>query len=290
MRIVVETCFNEGHIMPYHIANVCDRFDPDFYVIAEGVFPYGPENSVRDIMGFKNRWTTDGFRSKDIDLLRETVREANSKYRAEVILKEMDYGRAGTRHAYNVAFMSFLQHVEPAPGDLIFTLEPDLFFTKTQAENLIEICTRIGPGGGVNSTYCEIFESPKVVTDKGRVRRVAFRYGDGRAYAIMCRDYYTESFLRYSHMVNARLGLFHYAWMRPGWYFDMRLEQLPRKGDLTHRLRTVRDTIGAGGEDLQKKLNALSRGDLRLVVTDMKREDHPEHIWEHPNFKRYYGE
>ena len=47
-KIVIEPCFNEAHFLEFQIPNICDYLCPDVFVIAEGMFPTGPEGLIKN--------------------------------------------------------------------------------------------------------------------------------------------------------------------------------------------------------------------------------------------------
>lgn len=295
MRIAVEPCFNEAHFMEAHINNICEYLRPDLFVIAEGMFPRGPENSLTNTETFKRKWTKDGVRSRDFDQLEAIVDKASDRWlKTRIQLVKMDYApTAHTAQVYYEVFTSFLKFVKPTKDDVIFTLESDLFFTKDQAEKFLEVCSNTSPGQGFNASYRMFFESPMVcMAHAGRSRRVMFRWGDGAMYDKIAREYFTESYNKV--LPTAQLDLFHYEWVRPDWYFDLRLAQLPegpadRPVGVHQAIRQMRDLIRSKPQDLQAEFDRSWNKYFALKTVPLAIADHPKHILTHPNFVYYYG-
>ncbi len=130
-KIVVEPCFAEAHFLERHIYNVCDYLQPNVFVIAEGMFPHGPENTLGNTQNFSEQFTLDGKRSFDFHEMKAAVERCQRSYpEIEFHLLEMDYRDIDTATAYYEAYTSFLNVISVSPTDIIFPLECDLFFTE----------------------------------------------------------------------------------------------------------------------------------------------------------------
>jgi len=289
MRIIVEPCFNEAHFMQAHIANMCEFLEPDVFVIAEGMFPNGPEAHKAPEADFKDRWTTDGVRSKDIEELRDLVSDANQAYDTEIHIVEMDYDPVDiNRQTYIKSYNAFKEVVSPSPEDLIFPIECDMFLTKTQADVLLGFCNDMKPDSGIYSSYTRFFEAPYVEFNDDRPRKIAFRYGSGKLYDTIMNEFCDERY--FDKLLGLDLGVFHYEWIRPGWYYDMRVEQLPRTDNTWEVLSDLRYEIEQGPDNLQHRIDiATMTFHVKFTVSNLGPEDHPPQILSHPNFVKYYG-
>lgn len=289
MRIVVEPCFNEAHFMKAHIANMCELLEPDLFVIAEGMFPNGPEAHKAPAQDFADKWTTDGVRSKDIEELYDIVSDANEMYDTQIHIVKMEYDPKDiNRQTYIKSYRAFEGIIDPSPGDMIFPVECDMFLSPTQAKTLLETCSTIGPDAGIYSTYTRFFEAPYVLFNDDRPRSIAFRYGSGELYNWHLNVYCDERY--FDRLLGIDLGVFHYEWLRPDWYWDMRIDQLPRTDNTWTVIPEVRKAIEQGRDDLQQRIDeATSDFHLKFVVNRLGPEDHPIHILDHPNFVKYYG-
>lgn len=288
-KIIIEPCFNEAHFMEYHIDNICEYFTPDIYVIAEGRFPSGPENSLNeDDKNFIDKYTLDGKRSFDFEELKQKVQKAKDKYKNTTFyLLEMDYLKGtNTQQAYTQAYMSFLDTVVPQPDDMVMAIECDLFFTRPQADICLKAFKCLKENEGFGSTFEMFFESPRVVLAKHRKRKVMFKYGDGSLYAKCILGNFDDSYHSMLKMYNFKL--FHYEWIRPDPYFEMRLAQLSRGIDGEKYIRNARNIIIENKNIVPDHLSNFRAHRLNIRVSDYNKEDHPKHMWSHPNFRKYY--
>jgi len=287
-KIVIEPCFNEAHFLERHIRNVCDYLKPDIFVIAEGMFPKGPENTLSGNESFVRKFTLDGKRSFDFQEIKTSIKKCQQDYpRVEFHLLEMDYGNMDTALAYHTAYTSFLNVTSVASDDIVFPLECDLFFTEEQGRKVVDLCNTLTQDTGFCSTFQMFFESPKVNIAKKRARKIAFRYGTGRMYdEVMLRNFndtYQNVFIP-----TFDFGIFHYEWVRPGKYFKLRLVQLPKIHGLSEVFKRAQEIIRSKPTNLQAALDKEITKRYPLVVNNLKLEDHPRHIHDHPNLEYYY--
>ena len=291
-RIVVEPCFNEAHLLEAHIRNICDYLHPDMFVIAEGAFPRGPENTLEINDKFKSLYTLDGYRSFDFNEMQNTINHLKNVYpEVEFQFLQMNYGDVTTQVAYRIAYDSFQKDYNPDSEDIIFMLETDLFITKSQADRINQLCDELKPDEGFCSTFRTFFESPQVCIRglQDRKRKVAVKYGTGKTYHKVGEGNFYDSYLQFLPIYD--LKLFHYEWIRPLDYFELRLAQLQRDKVTENALRQCRKTIMKQPKNLQWCLDRDNPKESRFTLTlnAIKPEDHPIHIWTHPNFERYYG-
>jgi len=206
----------------------------------------------------------------------------------------MDYQEGiETAQAYFEAYTSFKMVVDPKPDDVIFPLESDLFFTAVQALQILHEVESIKVDQGFGSTFRLFFESPKVSIPgyggQGRQRKVALRYGSGQLMDMIAHGNFKETYQ--PHLQWFDWGLFHYEWIRPNEYWDLRMSQLSRRPITYGALKQARYIIEKNVPNLKQALESLQGwdGSFTLTTNDMKLEDHPFHIREHPNFVKYFG-
>jgi hypothetical protein len=291
-KIIIEPCFNEAQFMEFQIPNICDLLKPDIFVIAEGMFPMGPEFKTTS-SDFIQKYTLngDGKRSFDIRLLQKIVEVNKKKYPdIEFYLVEMKYDpNENTTFSYKKAYNSFKSITQPDPSDLIFTLECDLFFNEQQAEEILILAGKLKPDEAFCSTYQLFFESPYVNwaafnTDS---RRIVYRYGTGKIWGNYDGVPGTPNMFYNNPIYD--LKLFHYDWMRAGKYWDARKEQLKR-GDIANEYFEKAKSI------IKTKMNKIEINkllqdiwDKRFSTNNLELKDHPTHIHNHPNMVYYYG-
>ena len=296
-KIIIEPTFCEAHFLDAHIKNMCDYIKPDIFVLAEGMFPKGPENNTESLSSFAGKYTKDGdgHRGWDFDEVTQIIRQNGALYPdIDFYLLAMNYDAdMTTERAYYEAYTSFRRVVPPLPDDIILPLESDLFFTEEQANQILTLAEGLEFNEGFGSTFKLFFESPKVCIpgagNGGRKRKVAYVYGDGKLCEVIALGNFTESY--HAYITWHDLQLFHYEWIRPGKYWDMRFDQLSRKSYVYEALKRARVLIEHDPPHLKEDLETMVgwEGSFTLVANDLKIEDHPKHIRKHPNFIKYYG-
>ena len=290
MRIVIEPCFAEGHFLEAHIRNTCEFLEPDHFIICEGLFPTGPEDSLSSerMEEFKKLYTTDGKRSFDIEQMREIIAICQKDYPGiDLRMFEMDYNpRQNTEQTYYEVY-TFPRTILPLePDDILIPHETDMFFTEEEANRLLEYAETMSPGTGAGIGAKTFFESP-LVCGHQRGRRGIFKYGDGKFYDKFFRSYYWlegRPDLQKTLIEYLPVG-WHYEWIRPEPYFQMRLVQTFKHG-VSHFITQARDAIQREDFEALAKIPHLNI----WHKTDLKIEDHPPHIRNHPHFRKYYGE
>lgn len=296
-KIVIEPTFCEAHFLDAHIQNVCDYLKPDIFIFVEGMFPKGPENTTKDIEEFKKKWTLDGTRGFDFPDVRRIIIENSERYPGTVfVLIPMEYpADTATDDAYYLAFTSWLKEIEVHPTDLIFALETDLFFTKNRAEEVLAVAETLGPDKWLGTTYASFFESPQIIFERGekdRYRKLVNRYGTGEGWHKLFRLFFWEE--KYRHLIDARhFRLFHYEWIRPGKYWDMRVDQLARDPEVWERASNLRELIRENAHNLAGISTSLNipgntKWERLLYLPDVSILDHPPHIRTHSNWVKYY--
>jgi len=299
-KIAIEPCFNEAHFLEFQIPNVCDYLKPDIFVIAEGMFPKGPENLIENDDKKRNlieKYTLngEGKRSFDFERLKKIIDYNKKKYSdVKFYLLEMDYVGRDTAECYQKAYTSFLRVAEVKPDDVIFTLECDLFFTKTQAETVLKLSNLLAPDKDFGSTYIAFFESPRVSwwTDARASRRIVYKYGTGKIWGN--HDGIPGEERQFGKTKMHNLKLFHYDWIRPQQYWDFRMTQVNIATKRRDHFNTARSFIRQRPPHTSKTNKILQRMGWHptrpwLSLNNLILEDHPKHIKDHENFKYYYN-
>lgn len=291
MFVTVEPCFAEGHILEAHIRNTCEYLKPDHMIIGEGLFPSGPEDSLRAqrMKEFKRLYTTDGKRSFDIDLMRNIVSRCQNSYpNTQIHWIEMDYPEHwDTRATYEHVYTLPERVLDLQPDDIVLATETDLLFTEWEADNLRTHSEAL-PHGGSNSVIIkQFFVSPQVMMGM-RHRRGAWKWGTGAEYRQHFNIYYNEQ-VSVRQLRNPLNVGWHYEWTRPPKYYEMRLEQTYKHG-VDGIIKDLVKIIDSG--DLNKAMDYAKRSyHMRnYSIAPYTLEDHPVHIRNHPNLVRYLSE
>lgn len=290
-KIVISPCFNELHFLKHKIHNTCEYLQPDHFILADGMFPRGPENKTQEAelnIIIKNYTLNgEGKQSFDYRELENLLSECSSKYPStKFYLIPMDYSNVKSHdEAYYKSYNIFRNFIKTNPDDLIFPLECDLFLTQEQSSTLLSLCKNLKPNHSLMSDYYQFFESPGVIMHTKRYRRLVYRYGDGKVWG--CYKTFGSSH-------DSGIRAFHYEWIRPNRYFELRLLQLKR--EYTPVIRELKAIIRSKPDDLNTHLkNALKKlgskvKDLPLEVSKIKLTDHPKHFHKHESFRYYYDE
>jgi hypothetical protein len=290
MFIVVEPCFAEGHLLEAHIRNICEFLCPDHFIIVEGMFPKGPEDSlsINETRLFSEKYTIDGSRSFDIEMMRDIVKRCQNDYRNTTIhWIEATYDiNFSTTNAYQYVYLAPTRLFTLQPDDTILAVDTDMLFQKAEADLILEKLRALSPGDSFGLSVKEVFVAP-YISPGTRGKWGGFKWGGGDLYRKLfslctCQGDYLRCIPYY---ISAG---WHYSWLRPPEYFDMRIAQLKRPAYITNYLYQAREIINNGGQDLQKNLNALCcQGNERYIVMPWTKEDHPVQIYGHPNFQYY---
>jgi hypothetical protein len=252
------------------------------------MFPNGPENKTaqKDLDIIKRDFTLNGKGELSADYyeLKELLNTFAKQYpNTKFILCQMDYSDVNDHEqAYYKSYNIFKKFIDAKPDDLIFPLECDLFLTEKQSSSLLKQAKNLEHNHSLMSNYYQFFESPKVMMNTNRYRRLVYRYGDGFVWGC---------FKRFDNDIDSKIRAFHYEWIRPDRYFELRILQLSR--GFTEAIRDLRSVIRSKPtnlkEALEESVNRLkyNKNELPLSVSDIKLEEHPEHFKKHENFIYY---
>jgi len=293
-KIVIEPYFNEAHLARHHIGNLCEYLKPDVYVIAEGLFPAGPEvnkGTVPDHVIQQYTLNGEGKRSFDFEELQKIVADYRKQYpHIEFYIVENDYTGLDVTECFGKAYTSFEQVIKPEVDDIIFPSECDVFITEEQGKKILKLCETLEPNQAFCCTYLLFFESPRIhwAAAMSDARRIAYRYGSGRLWGNYDGVPGTPSM--YGLDPVHPLNLFHYKWIRPNRYWDFRKEQIVRNEEWERQIEKVRSIIKEHRHDvtnINNKLAPILQG--RFYLSSLTAEDHPKHFREHESFVYYYG-
>lgn len=253
-KIVIIPTFCESHLIRHQIPNIIDTVDPDYIVICEGMFPAGTEGNKVITQQWKDKYTLDGEGKRGFDFLelKEIVKQAQLQYpQVKIILQEMEYtlGMTSTE-CYKKATTIFNEvGIDVQEGDYIFPYEGDVFHHENSKTNIQYYLEQIEPGQGFRSIWVDYMQNFWYVekcrikpwlTDKKyqdeenyMSRRICFRYDkNGVKYENMLDNFMTVDYFNpktgYGMLFPTDLITYHYAWIRPGKFRDLRCDQLQR--------------------------------------------------------------
>tara|TARA_Y100000361_G_scaffold154177_1_gene178583 strand:- start:3321 stop:4295 length:975 start_codon:yes stop_codon:yes gene_type:complete len=299
-KIVMVPIFCESHLVKYQIPNIIDTINPDIIVYNEGLMPSGPESQGL-VEGFSEKYTLDGKRGFDYEELKEIIEDAQLKYPdVKIILNEMDYtGVVDSPACYTKACTNFEElGIDVQPGDYLFPYEGDVFHHEDSKKEIKHYMEQIQPDQGFTSVWIDFISNQKYAfkstlkpfilehpswANQSRARRVCIRFGTMEFYKEVLSNFMTQ---KYPMLFPTDLITYHYAWWRPGKYFDLRCDQL------TNSIRP-QPGFWENFKLAYEKLDELKYDEVRvypgpkhLTGKWVKFWDisHPKHIEEHPNF------
>lgn len=253
-RIVIVPTFAESHLIKYQIPNIIDTIEPDYIVINEGMFPAGTEGNKTITQEWKDKYTLNGEGKRGFDFieLKTIVEQAQETYpNTKIILNEMEYADGMTStECYKKAATNFKESgIEVEEGDYIFPYEGDVFHHEDSKQEIQNYLSQIQPGEGFRSIWIDYMQNFWYV-EKCRIkpwlndpkhhyegnymsRRICFRYDkDGVNYEKMLDNFMTTDYHNpqsgYGMLYPTDLITYHYAWIRPGKFRELRCDQLQR--------------------------------------------------------------
>tara|TARA_B100000287_G_scaffold434850_1_gene500657 strand:- start:7296 stop:9317 length:2022 start_codon:yes stop_codon:yes gene_type:complete len=300
-KIVMVPVFCESHLVKYQIPNIIDTIDPDIIVYNEGMMPAGPESHGL-LDDFRKKYTIDGKRGFDYGELKFIIKKAQEKYPdVQIILNEMDYpdDMADASTCYTKACTNFEElGIDVQPGDYLFPYEGDTFHHENSKQEIQGYLEQIQPDQGFTSVWIDfisnqhyafkstlkpfLLEEPEWA-DQARARRICIRFGTMDFYINELMNFQKQS---YPNLFPTDLITYHYAWWRPGKYFDLRCEQLTNslrpQPDFWKNFKKAYDKI----DELKYNEIRVYPGPKHLTGKWVKYWDieHPKHIKEHPNY------
>ena len=300
-RIVIVPVFCEAHLVRYQIPNIIDTVDPDIIIYNEGLMPGGPE-SLGLKKEFKDKYTLDGKRGFDYKELQTIIYDAQNQYpNREIILNEMNYSddMLDSSSCYTLACTNFEELGRKVErGDYLFPVEGDVFHHQDSMNEIAGYMGQIQPNQGFTSVWIDFISNQKYAfkstlkpfllehpdwAEQARARRICIRFGD--------MDFYKNELMQfqkqqYPNLFPTDLITYHYAWWRPGKYFDLRCEQL------TNGIRP-QPNFWENFKESYKEIDKLKYDEIRVYPGDKNLTnkwvkfwdiEHPKHIEEHPNF------
>tara|TARA_R110000824_G_scaffold236941_3_gene425725 strand:+ start:107 stop:1087 length:981 start_codon:yes stop_codon:yes gene_type:complete len=243
-KIVIMPTFCEAHMIKCQIPNIIDTIDPDYIIYNEGMFPIGPENGTNVTDKFLLDYTLGGKQGFDFNELKTIVDEAQIKYpNTKIILNKMEYpkGMVDVIDCWYEACSNFSQFgIKIQKGDYIFPYEADVFHHE-EAKNEIEgYMQQLQPNQGFRSKWIDFVENQNYAEkrtlkpflledpgweDQGRSRRICIKFGDWEWYKHVLKGLMTQ---QYPMLFPTDLVTYHYSWLRPGKYKNLRHDQLNR--------------------------------------------------------------
>lgn len=253
-KIVIVPTFCESHLIKHQIPNIIDTVNPDYIIYNEGMFPAGTEGNKYLTKEWLDKYTVNGEGKRGFDYLelKQVIEDARQQFpNTTIILNEMTYqlGMSST-DCYVAAVTNFADlGIKVEEGDYIFPYEGDVFHHENAKEEIAHYMTQIQPGEGFRSIWVDYMQNFWYV-EKCRVkpwlpepehhhegnymsRRICFRYDEGGTkYLNMVSNFMTTAHHNpvtgYGMLYPTDLITYHYAWIRPGKFRELRCDQLQR--------------------------------------------------------------
>tara|TARA_B100001939_G_scaffold348217_1_gene374242 strand:- start:7315 stop:8298 length:984 start_codon:yes stop_codon:yes gene_type:complete len=251
-KIVIVPTFAESHLIKCQIPNIIDTINPDYIVYQEGLFPNGTEGNKKYTTEWLDKYTTDGKRGFDWEELQKIVYDAQNEYpNTEIILNTIDYQQGMTSTDCYVKACLNLEDlgIKFEEGDYIFPYEGDVFHHEKDKKDIDGYMNQIEPGQGFRSIWVDYMQNfwysekcrikpwlGKEYDEEGNYmsRRICLRYDEGGVFYknvldnFMTTDYHNPV-NGYGMLYPTDLITYHYAWIRPGKFRELRCDQLQRQ-------------------------------------------------------------
>ena len=304
-KIVIIPTFAESHLIDCQIPNIIDTINPDYIVYQEGLFPNGTEGNKQYDSQWLDKYTLDGKRAFDFNELKNIVEKHQKQYPdTKIILNEIKY----ENHLSSTeCFMKACLNLEDLDivfeeGDYIFPFEGDVFHHENAKDEIQEYMNQIEPGQGFRSIWVDYVQNFWYV-EKGRVkpwlgprydeennymsRRICLRYDkDGSFYKKVLDNFMTTDYHNpkdgYGMLFPTDLITYHYSWIRPKKFRELRCDQLNREWSPGY-WETF--TAGLDKADEYKEDEILVRPHLKDLTKGWIKFcdlfEHPSHIKKH---------
>ena len=299
-KIVIVTVFCESHLIKYQIPNIIDTIDPDYIIYNEGLFPNATEGQKNLTQEWLDKYTLngEGKRGFDFEDLQKIINKAQKKYpNVNIILNEMDYDKGMTPTDCFVKSTTIFDElgIELEEGDCIFPLEGDVFHHENSKEEINGYIEQLKPDQGFRSVwidyhqnqyYCEKQHIPTLQeNDNCMSRRICIKFGTMDYYLSIMKNFmsnnYHDPVHGYGMLFPTDLITYHYSWLRPGKFRDLRCDQLMRQVGYWDVIKHSLDQA-----DELKYDEILIRHNNRHTTSGwikyFDKYEHPKHIKEHP--------
>jgi len=306
MKVVFVPTFGEHHLIKHQIPNIIDTVNPDYLVYNEGMFPNGTEGNKHIDQAWRDKYTLDGkgVRAFDYLDLEKTIEKYQKIYpNNNIILNKMDYSDCNnSTECYIKATNNFEElNIDIKEGDYVFPYEGDIFHHEDSAKEIQGYCDQLEPGQGFRSIWIDymqnfwyaeksrlkIYLKDKKYNHEGNYqsRRICFRYDKGGVkYKDMLKNFMTTDYHNadggYGMLYPTDLITYHYAWIRPGKYRDLRCDQLSRPRGYWEFFKKEMDKCDQYKFDelcVREGKRDLSHGWVKFF----SKLPHPKHIRDH---------
>jgi hypothetical protein len=169
------------------------------------------------------------------------------------------------------------------PDDTILATETDLLFTQSEATEILNKLNSLQPGEIFGLNMQSFFVASYITMGK-RLRKGGAKWGDGSFYHKIFSILFYE--LQYIQMLQNYINAgWHYEWLRPPQYYEMRIQQTLKDGTEASLREAIR-LVNENPLDLINRLKSLQHLS-HLDITNLPMQNHPIHIQSHPNFQTY---
>lgn len=252
-KIVIIPTFCESHLIKCQIPNIIDTINPNYIVYNEGMFPNGTEGNKQISKDWLNKYTLNGEGKRGFDYieLEKIIKNAQKQYSdVKIILNKMEYipGMTST-DCFRRATTNFQElGIDIQEGDFIFPYEGDVFHHEDSKKEIEGYMSQLKPGEGFRSVWVDYMQN-FWYSEKCRIkpwlgkefdepenymsRRICFKYDKGGTkYLNMINNFMTTDYHNpisgYGMLYPTDLITYHYAWIRPGKFRELRCDQLSR--------------------------------------------------------------
>lgn len=306
-RIIVAPLWNDAHIFPMWLENQIEVLEPTHIIINEGLWPVGSEGG--GLGGDYHQEFTRNGRSFDLDLVMAEMEKASREHLdIQFDLNLVEYSvPKGLRKPENSIWcwqhaLDFGLPEDLSPDDVLIVGEIDMLFHEDHKDLINNAIDELAPGNGLVFLAKRFFVSPFVLIlddlrfggHMGRECPKIIKWGDGTLWKNFAdiyiwgrwenenKDPWKRISYKCAYNRHNILPLWHYEWIKPGRYFNHKLAQLPNRGPKLEGYTKAHNYINEHNR-IEDGWMLLKEGKL-INVPD---EDHPIHIHEHTEYKRF---
>jgi len=311
-KIVIIPEFASSHLLKHWIPNIIETISPDIILINSGIFPTGPENKGHIDDEFRKKWcyenTSAGFDyDETLNICVEwNTKKFNGEHNTYIECKVIDYTSKDVNECFKQAISTSLDAV-CSVGDLVFVLEPDLFLRENQSESILQECSRLEIGEGLQIVWKDFIQSQFYTEFINEVspkwRRFCYRFDNMTNYLdAMGSGFMSQNYPKLTRC-DSFIG-FHYCWFVSDKWKELRYELIWRKDpqywqDFERGLNEIENWSTEYVDDQNCEQPDYERGEIlempdKILVRPSRQDEgryakfidieHPKAIYNHENF------
>lgn len=284
------------------IPNIQEILEPDYILIRESLFPFGPENKGHIDGEFKKNWC---YKDTNAGFDWEETQSICSQY-DNVILDWFTPKSHDSNKCFLEAISLNLGKYADV-SDYIFVLEPDVFIHQNDKQKIDELLGELEIGSGYRVIWRDFlqtqFYTELVNIQSPKVRRFVYRFDNMKNFLEAHDGYMSQSYPKLKQIDD--FFLFHYPWFVYGDWKELRYQLIWRNDPQYWKsfeggLQEIR-SVSKKYVDLKNKPDEMMTNWIiptpekdKIVIRPSRQDEgrwasfidvpHPHHITNHPNF------